>query len=329
MGLFLKPKIVLFFVAPLVVAAAVLWVRCSSIAVWSAPPKRPAASTSRLAHHAVQRFWASFSEARYEDLPEIRRLLTAAYLETPTDPQLALLLAHAHLWTISERARLRELEPGITDHLILAERYFEEAGRLAPNDERMAGWLGPVKMALGEVHRDERLKREGYVMVRAGADAYLEFNGFSLAYPLIRQPHDSPRFQEAVEAMWRSTEACTGRRYDRERPPVSWAELAPLRTGRGRARVCWNTALVPHNVEGFFLHFGDLLLKNGQREAAEAAYRLIKQTDGYSSWRFKSALEERLGKLDDWSRRLRDGDPGNDPPYLFASPIACVGCHAR
>lgn len=304
----------------------VLLAGCAELAIRSAQPKEPRASTTPLARVAVERFWASFREARYEGLPEVRRLLTAAYLETPTDPRLALLLAHAHLWSVAERARLGRLDPAITDHLILAERYFEEAQRLAPEDLRIAGWLGAMKLALGEVHRDERLKREGYFMLRAAAEAYIEFNGFSLAYPLIRQPHDSPRLREAIHAMERSLEACAGQREDRPRPALAGAPAPGDERG---VRACTNTELAPHNVEGFFLHFGDLHLKQGDLRGAEAMYRRVRASPGYPTWRYKAALEDRLAHLEDWSRRLRDGDPRNDPPYLFNSPIACVACHAQ
>ena len=82
-------------------------------------------------------------------------------------------------------------------------------------------------------------------------------------------------------------------------------------------------------VEGFFLHFGDVLLKNGQKEAAATTYRFIKTVPEYATWRYKPALEERLANLDDWMARLRDADRANDPPYMPNSVIACVACHAR
>jgi hypothetical protein len=102
-------------------------------------------------------------------------LLTAAYLENPNDPRLALLLAHTHLWKVSERARLSPVPPEITDHLILAERYFAEARQLAPDDDRIPGWLGSVKLALGTIHRDERVTREGYFMVKEAAATTYRF----------------------------------------------------------------------------------------------------------------------------------------------------------
>jgi hypothetical protein len=277
----------------------------------------------------VQTFWDSFYEARYENIPRIHMLLTAAYLENPHDPRLALLLAHTHLWKIAERARIDPVPPEITDDLILARWYFEEAHRLAPADERIPGWLGGVTLALGQVHAEERVTREGYYMLRDAVRAYPHFNGFSFAYPLVTRPHDSPRFAEGVVAMWATTELCASRTYDHARPAFAWSDLEARRTATGRARVCWNTPLVPHNDERFFLHLGDTLLKNGQREAAESAYRLIPEIPEYPTWRYKPALAERLAHLDEWMTRLRDDDPKNDPPYLFSSTIACVACHAR
>lgn len=309
--------------------AALLSAGCSQIAIRSAPAKAPQASTSRLAEHATQIFWQSFVEARYDNIPEAHHLLTAAYLENPNDPRLALLLAHTHLWRIAERARLDSVPPGITDHMILADRYFAEARRLAPDDDRIPGWLGSTRLALGTIHRDERLRREGYFMLKGAAAEYPQFNDFSFAYSLISQAPDSPRFAEGIAALWDNIERCAERRFDRNQPRFEWAALAVLETETGRTRVCWNTRRVPHNVEGFFLHFGDALLKNGQKAAAESAYRFVSQVPQYTTWRYKAALEERLANLDDWMTRLRDADPANDPPYMFRSAIACVGCHAR
>lgn len=302
---------------------------CADLAIRSAPPKTVQPSTTGLAATAVKTFWENFYEAQYEKISEILFLLTAAYLENPNDPQVALLLAHTHFWKVSERARLDSIDPRITDHLILAERYFEEARRLTSADDRIPGWLGAVKMALGQIHQDERLKREGYFMAKAAKAAYPHFNGFSFSYPLIRQPYDSTRFKEAVESIWNNTELCAERTFNRSRPVFDYGQLSRLKTTTGLTRVCWNTPLVPHNFEGFFLHLGDVLLKNGQKEAAEAAYGVIKQSPDYHTWRYKAALEDRLANGEDWSRRMRDKDLENDPPYMFNSTIACVVCHAK
>jgi hypothetical protein len=301
---------------------------CSDLAVRAAPAKQPQPSTSALARHATVSFWDAFSNARYDDIPSVQRLLTAAYLENPADPKVALLLAHTHLWKVAERARLTPVPPEITDHLAVAERYFTEARVLAPDDARIPGWLGAVKLALGNVHHEEGLTREGYYLLKRSTEDVPHFHLFTFSFVLMNRPYDSPRFAEGVDAIWRNLELCSGRRFDR---PHLVIDQAAYRAGRdfGDGRhVCYN-GRIPHNVEGFFLHFGDVMVKSGQREAALTAWRAVKDVPEYATWRFKPALEERLADVDGWMTRLRDADPKNDPPVLSASTMACTGCHAR
>lgn len=122
---------------------------CDALAVRFAPEKTADPVTTPLSDQAKQTFWDALHGGHYEQAPEALRLLTAAYLENPRQPEISLLLAHAHLWTIAERFRNQDLDPRITDHAILAERYFTEAHRLNPEDHRIPGWLGGVKLALG------------------------------------------------------------------------------------------------------------------------------------------------------------------------------------
>ena len=36
-----------------------------------------------------------------------------------------------------------------------------------------------------------------------------------------------------------------------------------LETKEGARRACWNSRIAPHNLEGFFLNMGDMLVKSG------------------------------------------------------------------
>src|SRR5262245_4974990 len=308
--------------------ALILFGGCSDLAVRTAPVKQPQPSTSALARHATVSFWDAFSNARYEDIPSVQRLLTAAYLENPADPKVTLLLAHTHLWRVAERARLAPVPPEITDHLAVAERYFTEARVLAPDDARIPGWLGAVKLALGNIHREEGLTREGYHLLKRSTEEVPHFNLFTFAFVMMSCPYDSPRFAEGVDAIWRNLELCSGRRVDRPHLVIDQAAYrAALDFGDGR-HVCYN-GRIPHNLEGFFLHFGDVMAKSGQRDAALTAWRAVKDGPEYATWRFKPAHDERLADADGWVARLRDADPNNHPPVLLASTMACTGCHAR
>jgi hypothetical protein len=315
--------------ALVLVLAALTLAACSVLVAAITPAKTPRPSESGVAQHAAGEFWRAFRDARYDAIPAVRELLTVAYAQDPNDPYIALLLGHTHFWKAAERWRTPD-EGGATiiDHLILAERYLEEAHRLAPQDLRIPGWLGGLRLALGNFHGDERLKTIGYLTLRRAMSDYVEFNGFAFAYPMINQPAQSPFVQEAVDAMCRTVERCNEERYDRLRPRFEYARFGHLRTSMGRRRVCWNTELVPHNMEGFFLHFGDLLLKAGYRDAARAAWLVITDIPEFRAWRFKDALKDRLTNFERWALALREDDPSRQPPFMLRSPLACTGCHA-
>ena len=322
---------------PIALSLPVLWlfVACHSdvlvapLAIRAAETKAPAPAESELARVARNTFREALYESRYEDLPEVRRRLTAAYLENPADPEISLLLAHAHLWTLSERSRVGEaVGPGITDHAVLAEHYFGEAAVLAPGDDRIPGWQGGVRLALGSIHEDERTTREGYFQLREAARTYPAFNGFSAAFPLSGQPRDSARFREAVELMWDNLAACA--EDDGIRDDFDYTTVMSRATTTGRLRVCWNTELVPHNFEGFFLTMGDILSKAGDQRNAERAYRAAMLSPDYARWRFAPVLEARLANLDARVAAFASAaHPGDEPPMMFGSDYACTGCHAR
>lgn len=300
-----------------------------ALAVRTAEEKKPEVSSTELARHAKHRFRETLYAADFDALPAARRQLTAAYLENPRDPETSLLLAHSHLWALSERSRHAGTpDPQVTDHAILADRYLSEAARLAPDDARIDGWHGAVRLALGALHQDERSTRRGWFQLRRAAREYPAFNGFSAAYPMSLQPRDSERFAAAVEWMWLNLEACTEGRLDRS--DFDYAVFMAEATSEGPLRVCWNTDLVPHNFEGFFLAMGDLLTKAGDVENARAAYESAQRSPGYATWRYAGELEGRLVDLEQRAAAFaRAKSPEGEPPMMFGSDYACTGCHAR
>lgn len=296
------------------------------LAVRFAPEKTAQASTTALAQQARQAFQEAFYGARYEELPEITRLLTAAYLDNPRDPQIALYLAQAHLWALGESARRRP-DPRVTDHAIVADKYFTEAQRLNPADKRIQGWLAGIKLALGSIHQDEKLTREGYFMLREAIQAFPEFNFFTASFVLSGAPVGSERFTEAVDYAWKNIEACVGRRIDRQRWDSQRQVTSELTTGP--KRICHNSPLVPHNFEGFFLHFGDVLTKQGDTVNARKAYEVALRSGDFASWPYREVLQARLTDLEERARRFQDPDPGRWPETMFRSSYSCAGCHAR
>lgn len=298
-------------------------------------PRTPAPADGDGAAEAREAFRSAFEGGAYEALPDLIRLLTAAYLDAPRDPATTLLLAHAHLWRAAESDRLEEPDPRITEHLVLAERYFEEAYRLRPSDHRILGWLASVRMPLGRVHADPDRVEEGYRLLGESVRRYPEFNHFTAGFALARYPAEHERFHEALEHMWANIERCSGATADVE-PPASAYDRA-----RQADPACANTPGAPHNFEGFMLTLGDMLLKAGRPEQAREAYGRARTSPRYAEWPYRGILEERMERAPELAERFRHGEreggppPGQgagtleEPKTVFGSGYSCAVCHAR
>lgn len=296
------------------------------LAIRAAPEKTPLHSTTELARTAKASFWNGFQSNNYDSIPGVIRQLTAAYLEDPRDPEVTLLLAHAHLWRIAESGRQKDPGPTITDDMILAEKFFEQALHLRPRDYRILGWLGSARMALGSIHQDERLTREGYFMLQESVEKFPEFNHFTIGFVMSSLPRTDRRYQDALDNMWEALDACFGK-TDRGRPaPPDRA----LFTTQGPKRVCANSPLAPHNLEGFMLNMGDMLVKAGEPDVAKIVYANARASETFESWPYRNLLEQRIASADERAavfNSLKPGDP--EPEMMIHSSYGCTGCHAR
>jgi hypothetical protein len=121
---------------------------------------------------------------------------------------------------------------------------------------------------------------------------------------------------------------CVGEKVDRANP--DYARYMRLETKEGPKRVCWNSWIAPHNFEGFFLNFGDMLVKAGQPEVAAAMYRNATHAREYPGWRYKAVLEERIVNAAKNVEAFRRPEPGPDSATLMVrSTFACMGCHQQ
>jgi hypothetical protein len=158
--------------------------------------------------------------------------------------------------------------------------------------------------------------------------AWPEFNYFTAGYGAGAQPYDSPRFREAVEAQWSNLDVCVGERVDRANP--DYARYLPLETKDGPKRVCWNSWIAPHNFEGFFLNFGDMLVKAGDPAIAVKMYENARRTPDYATWPYQGVLEERIAGATANVEAFRrpDTSPGS-PAMMIHSRYACMACHQQ
>jgi hypothetical protein len=302
---------------------------CGTLAVWLAPAKQPSPQRAPQAARADEVFWRTLHTGDYDGIPAAIDALTAAYLADPRDAVTAAHVAWLHFWRLSERARLRAAGgPAITDHAVLARRYFEEAVRLDPAEARYLGFYAGALMAEGAIHQDQALIRRGFFTLKDAVAAWPEFNLFTAGYIAGLQPHDSPRFRDGLDAMWANMDACVGERADRAHPEYS--RYMRLETTEGPKRVCWNSWIAPHNFEGFFLHFGDMLVKSGDPARAVTMYGNARLAAEYAAWPFKDVLERRIAEAESNVEAFRRVAPPPDgATMMIRSRYACVGCHQR
>lgn len=310
----------------LVLAVGVVgWVNRNHIAVLFAPPKKATGARSHAALQADDLFWHTFHSGAYDEIPRVLEVLTAAYLEIPTDAVTAAHIAWLHNWRMAERARLSTIPATITDHTILARRYFEEAVKLDPSDPRTQGFLAGHTIAEGTLQKDERLIRRGYSMLLDAIEAWPEFNLFTAGYVMSRLPADSPRFQVGLEWQWRNLDVCVQEHIDRTDP--DYEKYLPLEIAEGTKRVCWNSWIAPHNFEGFFLNMGDMLVKSGDWQMAQKIYANAKYSRDYATWKFAALLETRIAQAQENVAVFNGTQGAPVRPMMINSAFACMGCH--
>lgn len=315
----------------LLLGALLTLVGCSSVALMTTPEKQPVASNSKLSQQAEQKFWTTLHQGRYEDIPKVEYLLTAAYLENPNDPSLAAHLGFLHIWQIAERQRLEKLDPRIVDHIVLARKYFSDAVELAPDDARFLGFYGDSMLAEGKIFHDQRQQVKGYFILKDAINAWPEFNYFTAGYVMTILPAKDEHFKEAVEWQWKTLNLCASETVDRANPDFS--PYMKLETQTGQQRACWNSWIAPYNFEGFFLNMGDMLVKQGDWQTAIKLYNNAKLAKNYQQWKYRDVLEERIAHAKEnvvaFNQPFEISKPIKNPTMMFNSSYSCMACHRQ
>lgn len=305
----------------------VAWAAREQFAVWLAPRKQAVSSRSDAVLRADTLFWEVFHAGNYDSIPRAHEALTAAYLQSPADAVTAAHLGFLHIWKVGERARLESVPATITDEWTLARKYFHEAVQLDPHDPRTQGFLAGTTLGEASIHQDEPRLRQGYFALQDAIKAWPEFNLFTAGYVMSRQPFDSPRFLEALEWQWENLCACVDEQVDREH--LDWSKYLSLETKEGPKRVCWNSWIAPHNLEGFFLNMGDMLVKSGDVETAREVYANAKVIPGYETWPYRETLDQRIAQAEENVALFRETGHSPARPMMIDSAFSCTACHQK
>lgn len=299
---------------------------CEKIALMTTPKKKPVPSSSVLAKTAENQFWDSLHRGQYDKIEPTTNLMTAAYLENPHDPQLASHLGFLHIWKITERARLKKIEPLIVNEIILARKYFADAVELNPDDARLQGFLGDSMLIEGKIFNDERQQVRGYFKLKSAISLWPEFNYFTAGYPMSTLDPHSSQFQQGLAWQWKTLSLCAGATVDRQHPDFS--PYMHRETQQGPQRACWNSWIAPHNFEGFFMNMGDMLVKSGDWQTGIRIYNNAKLSKTYDQWPFRQLLEKRIADAQQNTQRFqKKGIGAPTETIMFNSGYGCAACH--
>ena len=279
-------------------------------------------------------FWTQFHAGNYDSIPLVLEKLTAAYLENPHDLLTVYHLGFGHFWALAERQHLDEVPPTVLDHAVLAQKYLGEAYRMNPADARLLSFLASAKIIVGSVSQDDKLVTEGYLNGLKSIRHWEDFGAFSLAYTFSRLPHTDPNFQKTLKWMEETANRCYCEDFDPRAERCIAAIAAEVKNPKtlGRNRIVPNSWVAPHNIEGFFMSWGDLLVKNGDWEKAIPVYKLAKHAPGYTHWDYRHTLENRIRharqNVDFFRKDLPQGQKvSTDRAMMVETAIACRACH--
>lgn len=298
---------------------------CEQIALFTTAPKKAKPSHSHLALQAKHQFWQTLHAGNYSHIPQIQYLLTAAYLENPNDSDLAAYLGFAHIWKITERKRVADKSPMITNEIILAKKYFGDALELEPDNAIFRGFYGDTQLIEGQIFHDEREQVRGYFTLLKAIHQWPEFNYFTAGYPMSTQAADSEHFKEGLSWQWKTLDVCAGQRVNRKNPDFS--PYLYRKTTVGKQRACWNSIAAPYNFQGFFLNMGDMLVKSGDWQTALVIYNNARVESHYNTWPYRHLLEKRIRNAKANVAHFQQDNVSADKTILFNSGYGCVACH--
>ena len=290
--------------------------------------EKPAATArTESARLADDLFWQTFHSGQYENIQHTLEVLTAEYLKTPNDAVTAAHVAWLHTWRAAEASRKAPVPATITDDIVLARKYFQTAVARSPAEARNLGFLASMTLAEGGIDRDGAQVRRSDVMLQESIRAWPEFNLFTAGYVMSREPANSDQFKEGLNWQWQNLDVCVDGKVDRADP--DFTKYAALETTEGPKRACWNTWIAPHNVEGFFLNMGDMLVKAGDWQVARKIYANAKISRVYQTWKYRDVLEDRIQSAEANVAEF-NAPPGSAKTIVLVnSAISCMVCHQQ
>jgi hypothetical protein len=267
---------------------------CTYFAVTFTPKKKTIIKDIAISCNANQYFWTQFHQGKKDSIPAIIEYLSKAYFTNPNDVVTTAHLGFTHIWAYAEADK--DITPGqLLTHFELAKKYFGEAYDMNPNDPRIEGFLAGTKLLMGSVSKNEKMTTEGYFQGKESIRKWPQFNKFTIGVSTAGLSTKSKYFQEGLKWQWETLDDCFCEKTDRSKQDYSPYVKATFENKDPKIkRACANTWIAPHNWEGFFMNFGDMLVKNGEWQKGIKMYESAKLAPSFAEWKFKDELESRI-----------------------------------
>jgi hypothetical protein len=276
------------------------------------PPVTPGSSVFETAYTALV-------NGQSDKTPALLAAIDTMVQEDPENGRAALYSGFMGLWEM-DQGQLSEAE--LLGTATTTVKRFAVARQLLPNDDRTSGILGLARVKVGKATANSDMVSQGMANLDDGIAVFPAYAHFLRAQATDAAPGNSADFADAISHMFAVLDAC------REVPDASGVyiyQVGPLDRGR---RPCNDEGIVLHVFEGFFLHFGDYLLKAGwTADKVRPIYRSATTSPTFGHWPFASLLQERIDQADQRAALYADGDPTNDPTLFSTSGHECLGCH--
>jgi hypothetical protein len=270
---------------------------------------------------ATVRAYAALTAGEQHQVTQIIADVDDAVTKDPSDGRAVFYSAIMRFWQLGEEI---DLPQSAADDLTLARTMidrFRKAQALLPNDDRAPAFGGLAKVIIGKATSDSGMRSEGLSDIDHGIEIFPVYSEFLRALASAESPAGSDDFAAVLPHMEKAVDACA---VKDSRGNFKYAE-GPLPSAQ---RACNDDGLVPHVWEGFFINYGDLLLKAGKgADAARSAYEAAKLAPRFDKWPFAPALQDRIDHAADRAALYADSHATNDPKIWMQDGHICTGCH--
>lgn len=274
-------------------------------------------------------FWEQLHDGNIKNVDTIIQKLEKEYNKDSTNLIANAHLGFAHIWALTEWQRIPNVKPNVTDHAYLSYKHFLKAYEINPNDKRILGFLADIQMAFGSISKSKKLQRQGYFKGLKSIKEWPEFNKFTIGVTFASNNPSSKFFNKALDWQWTTLEDCYTTSIDRANPNIQeFINKEVPQHNLGKNRACYNSWIAPHNIEGYFLHMGDMITKTGDFNTAKKIYELAKSSPNYSTWIFKEVLENRIKNAElNTKIFLAKNQKGINNVIINNSGSLCISCH--